>query len=497
MAIDFNPEDKITYEDLSKSLRSILDSMKKYLSEDQKKDITNIGTKIEELNERIKKIKKNGGIQESIWTGDMKESSSKGQVLKVKCPTHKIDKSDKNKKEINTPGAIYTHDEFMQKRVVTNDDELNTEFTNKPTLMIDIFNTWIRYAHFNAEMIRKYLDKSNWNDTAIKDGQNLSQYDQYDVYINKKKDGWTFNKQTNEIVASYDYMPAAGFISPENNKYYYYLLTRVDTGWDDDNLMVIVGYTRDSNGVEHTLSVVRGSGFSPTPKELNWGHRPSFDYNATDTFFTWGLIYDMCNSTQHIIYDLTKTVGYRHDYNADHGWSVTSGPNKDSVTNVSYIKVTREANYLKMDTTQFTIKGDDTYFNPDYTIEFSCPDTKPADWPQEMYDNIKEMMTKPNHVGFGCRSGQPRFAIIEQSGIFDDTDIYALHQNKQYYFNYFTNKWEVKQKITDNKDISPKTFLYNENLNNLIFLNRETDTHPFTWSKLELNKMPAYKKIKF
>ena len=114
MAIDFNPEDKITYEDLSKSLRSILDSMKKYLSEDQKKDITNIGTKIEELNERIKKIKKNGGIQESIWTGDTKESSSKGQVLKVKCPTHKIDKSDKNKKEINTPGAIYTHDEFMQ-----------------------------------------------------------------------------------------------------------------------------------------------------------------------------------------------------------------------------------------------------------------------------------------------------------------------------------------------------------------------------------------------
>ena len=114
-----------------------------------------------------------------------------------------------------------------------------------------------------------------------------------------------------------------------------------------------------------------------------------------------------------------------------------------------------------------------------------------------MYDNIKEMMTKPNHVGFGCRSGQPRFTIVDQSGIFDDTDIYALHQNKQYYFNYFTNKWEVKQKITDNKDISPKTFLYNKNLNNLVFLDRETDAQPFAWSKLELNKMPAYKKIKF
>lgn len=477
MAIDFNPEDKITYEDLSKSLRTIIDSMKKYLSEDQKTDISKIGTRIEELDKRAEKLKKNGGIQESIWTGDMKESSSKGQVLKVRCPTHKIDMSSKTRKEINTPGTIYTHDEFMEKKVVTNDDELNIEFIRKPTAMIDIFNTWIRYAHFNSEMIRKYLDKSNWRDDSVtRDGQNLSQYNQYDVYINKNKNGWSFNKQTNEIVASYDYMPAAGFVSPENDKYYYYLLTRVDTGWDDDNLMVIVGYTRDSNGVEHTLSVVRGSGYSG-------GNTTSFDYNNTDCFFSWGLIYDMCNSTQHIIYDLTPVVGFLHP--------------RGQSTNISYIKVTREANYLKMDTTKFSKTGSDTYFDPKYTMEFSCPDTKPADWPQEMYDNIKEMMTKPNHVGFGCRSGQPRFTIVDQSGIFDDTDIYALHQNKQYYFNYFTNKWEVKQKITDNKDISPKTFLYNKFLNNLVFLNRETDAQPFTWSKLELDKMPAYKKIKF
>ena len=62
MAIDFNPEDKITYEDLSKSLRTIIDSMKKYLSEDQKKDITNIGTRIEELDKRAEKLKKNGEL---------------------------------------------------------------------------------------------------------------------------------------------------------------------------------------------------------------------------------------------------------------------------------------------------------------------------------------------------------------------------------------------------------------------------------------------------
>ena len=204
MAIDFNPEDKITYEDLSKSLRTIIDSMKKYLSEDQKKDISNIGTRIEELDKRAEKLKKNGGVQDSIWTGDMKESSSKGQVLKVRCPTYKIDKSSKTKNVINTPGTIYTHDEFMEKRVVTNDDELNTEFIRIPTLMRDIFNTWIRYAHFNSDMVRRYLDKSNWNDESIPDGQNLSQYDQYDVYINKNKDGWSFNDQTNEIVASYE-----------------------------------------------------------------------------------------------------------------------------------------------------------------------------------------------------------------------------------------------------------------------------------------------------
>ena len=486
MAIDFNPEDKITYEDLSKSLRTIIDSMKKYLSEDQKKDISSIGTRIEELDKRAEKLKKNGGVQESIWTGDMKESSSKGQVLKVRCPTYKIDKSSKTKNVINTPGTIYTHDEFMEKRVVTNDDELNTEFIRIPTLMRDIFNTWIRYAHYNGYMIRNYLDRSNWS-TTYPEGQNLN-YDQYTVYTDKNKNGWSFNEADNTICANYDYMPAAGFISPENDKYYYYLYTMVDVGWDDDNLMVVVGYLKDSKGVEHTLSVVRGCGALYPDFHGGIEDPYGFHVKGIDTIFWWGLIYDMCNSTQHILLNLSKLV-------PPEIYSNRSGKHDDKT--IAYITVTREANYLYCRTTGFSTDGSNKKIIEKANFEFSCPDTKPADWPQEMYDNIKEMMTKPNHVGFGCRSGQPRFTIVDQSGIFDDTDIYALHQNKQYYFNYFTNKWEVKQKITDNKDISPKTFLYNKNLNNLVFLDRETDAQPFTWSKLELNKMPAYKKIKF
>lgn len=484
MAIDFNPEDKITYEDLSKSLRTIIDSMKKYLSEDQQTDISKIGTRIEELDKRAEKLKKNGGIQESIWTGDMKESSSKGQVLKVRCPTHKIDMSSKTRKEINTPGTIYTHDEFMEKRVVTNDDELDQMFKRTPDEMHTIFNTWIRYAHYDAKMIRDYLDRSNWS-LSYPEGQNRRE-DQYTVYTDKTKDGWSFNEKDNTICANYDYMPAAGFISPANDKYYYYLYTMVDVGWDDDNLMVVVGYTKDAKGIEHTLSVVRGCG------KIRPGFRGGIEdpyglhIKGIDTIFWWGLIYDMCNPTQYILLNLSKFTPS----------SIYSNRGSNSKT-IAYVTVTREANYLYCKTTDFSADGSNHKDIEKATFEFSCPDTRPADWSPEMYENIKEMMTKPNHVGFGCRSGLPRFTIVDQSGIFDDTDIYALHQNKQYYFNYFTNKWEVKQKITDNKDISPKTFLYNKFLNNLVFLNRETDVQPFTWSKLELDKMPAYKKIKF
>lgn len=442
----FNKEDKISYNELAKSLRDLLDDIG--IKADISKNLDEINDSLNDIEKKIQQIKSNDDIKNMIWSDLNSQQGLTGQVLKI---------DNDNKK-------FYTHDEILFKRVVHNDTQLQEEFKRIPTLMTEIFNTWYRYAHFNAWACH-LLDNTNWKDAAIPEGQNLNNF-QYTVYTDKTKDGWQYIKQTNQIYGGYDYMPCTGFISPTADKLSYYIETMVDVGWDDDNLMIVIGYLRDTNGIEHTLSVVRGDGCS------GYGSYPS-DYpnfpGYVDTKFWWGIIYDMGNATQKFIVDWNNITGPNYNHSGDY--------------NITYLKITRDINKFTCSTTGWSHDGSNKTYDPKDTFTFQCPDTKPDDWSQEMYNNIKEMTTKPNHIGFGARSGQPKFTIVDQSGIFDDTDIYALHTNKQYYFNYYTNKWSEKQNLQDNPQFNKgEIFLYNKTSYNFYFWYK-----PFTWQKIWLN----------
>ena len=194
---------------------------------------------------------------------------------------------------------------------------------------------------------------------------------------------------------------------------------------------------------------------------------PVFNNSGTwwhfDTIFWWGLIYDMGNDTQFILKDYSNEVG------------PSPKPTWYSRAYISYISALRDGNYFKFTTSQWSEDGSDDNPIPEGTFEFTLPDEKPEHWSDEMFENMKKMCLEPSHVGFGCRSGQPRFTIMDQRGIFDDEDIYSLYEDKIFSFNSQKFSWEFKEKISENKNFTQKIFLYNPRLKTLYWYNDAFD----------------------
>lgn len=480
----FNNEDKVSYKELAPSLKRLFKKLEKEIRERQIGYIDDNSKYIDRLKDRLTTLENRDDLKElyKMDKNDDEESAS-GQVLKIN-PSKKI---------------LYQHDEFLSRRIVSNQYEKEDEFGRIPDSMETVFKTWKRYAHYDAYTTR-YLD--NTNNTNYPEGQNLN-YPEYTLYTDKTQTGWVFDRKTNCIAGTYDGLVTAGFISPTSDYYSYYLKTMVDVGWDDDNLMIVVGYTVDENGKEHTLSLVRGAGtiawknnndffldkdgkriwrregytipipwtdygpegFKPGNPSINypkkdWKDKIGYEYGGCfDTIFWWGLIYDMGNDTQFIISDLSNESG------------PSPFPTIEIRTCISYISALREGNYFKFTTSQWSMDGSDDKPMPNCTFEFSLPDEKPEYWPDEMFENMQKMCLEPSHVGFGCRSGQPRFTIMDQRGIFDDEDIYSLYEDKIFSFNSQKFSWEFKEKISENKNFTQKIFLYNPKLKTLYWYN--------------------------
>lgn len=488
----FNNEDKVSYKELAPSLKRLFKNLEKEIRERQISYIDDNAKYIDRLKDKLTALENRDDLKElyKMAKNDDEESAS-GQVLKIN-PSKK---------------SLYQHDEFVSKRIVANEYEKENEFGRIPTSMEEIFKTWKRYAHFNMYATR-YLDTTDCAERGLLDGQNLNQGG-FQAHLNGN--AWQFDKKTNMIISTLDTGATAGFISPTADYYSYYIKTLVDTGRDDDNLMLVVGYTVDDNGKEHTLSLVRGAGnfsgdinnpnnffiedgkkyykregytipmpyidygekgFIPGNPSINYPidkwydvfkKTPVFNNSGTwwhfDTIFWWGLIYDMGNDTQFILKDYSNEVG------------PSPKPTWYSRACISYISALRDGNYFKFTTSQWSEDGSDDNPIPEGTFEFTLPDEKPEHWSDEMFENMKKMCLEPSHVGFGCRSGQPRFTIMDQRGIFDDEDIYSLYEDKIFSFNSQKFSWEFKEKISENKNFTQKIFLYNPKLKTLYWYN--------------------------
>lgn len=230
---------------------------------------------------------------------------------------------------------------------------------------------------------------------------------------------------------------------------------KIDTGWDDDNNGIVVGYMKDDSGREHTLTIMRGFG-------INGSHDGKiYDPGASgiDTKFWWGLIYDAGNDTQDLLINLSKTVGTP-------AW----GPkyNGDNSTNYCYITAIRKNGTITGKTTEFSKDGSDMKDVDAWTFTYSLPDEKPSSMPQEEYNNLKKMLTGKNHIGFCIRSSShARFSIVDQDGVFPDQKLYDLTKFKTLIFNKETKEWEESKKSYSIADYNQ--FILSQTTNTFVY----------------------------
>lgn len=328
---------------------------------------------------------------------------------------------------------LIADDNFFKCRVVNSLAELNQE---KETTIMDlssVFDTWSAYAHGNISALT-LLDNSN--NTLSAEGQNLA-VAPYNTFTSGK--AWSYNSSTGTISNVTTANVVSGFIAPANDYNNYTLNVKIDTGGSNDSVMIIVGFYTDANNVQHTLTVARSSKI--------WN-------GSTDNLFTWGLIYDMGNSTQQFLVNMTTSDTSTYDCNGNSH-------------NYVYLTVTRLGATITAKTSDYSNTGTNTTVNDNLTFSYTMPTSKTTGMSDEMFTNLGNMLNYPSSVGFGARDVACTFTILSQSGIWDNGYIYSLYDNQVYSYNTFSTAWESIGTLDEH--LSSRILLYNSTFNTLYF----------------------------
>lgn len=318
---------------------------------------------------------------------------------------------------------LYIDDNFRSLNVVSSDAELAAVQADSSSIVSleNIFNTWYRFAHYSRDALSKMIQYQPEIDGFLYPygSSTRVEYWQNDGYDGQYTTKWTFNASTQTIENPIDFSPYMGFISPSDTYTNYYLKLKY-TSTDDDFVTIICGYLKDSAGIEHTLQVVRSSGGNSGSGSLFW----------------WALVYDFDYVTQHVIVDKSSQIP-----------KVFGG--------AFYFSLKRKDSTIEARTGDINNSTD----NPAYDIKWTLPTSKPSDWSQAMYDNIKKMLSGPNRIGVGAVNMPVKFTIVEQAQVLDNGYIYSIHNNSVYDYDVSSASWK---KIGSCTNMLPnRIFLYN------------------------------------
>lgn len=254
---------------------------------------------------------------------------------------------------------------------------------------------------------------------------------------------YKYDDATQSIVCPNNSNPFTAFISSEKYAPDYtinYQLKGLDG--DDDGLFFLAGYMVDKNGKFHTLTVWRiGDGGETAAAD------PITDYTQSSHQARLAICYDgySCNLGRINGIVLARTVSPKKTT-----WS----------GNTCICQVTKTADKITAKT------ADVNSTDLKYTIEFTLPASKPADWTQEQYDNIKHMMQDPSNIGFGTHSNPCSFLIQNQTGSISNIVAFDIDTGKK--VTYGSGK-KIKEEA-DESTFAPGTFIYSASTKKLFYV---------------------------
>lgn len=240
---------------------------------------------------------------------------------------------------------------------------------------------------------------------------------------------------------------------------------------DDGQLAIIIGYMKDATGREHTLSLVRAFGDKYTGK-------PPIK-------IAWALVYDMCNPTQYIVMDTANATAI-DIFNNNKG-SISKYKKYDGgmIEEISFVKFGNTQIDFNTTATIKTETGWDRAYHSSLGLSFYMPTMKPPSWSQEMYDNIKQMLTS-SRLGFACRINSvavhinPKYTFSFETvtkTTYKDyyydgkklTNVYRLDTNEEYV--YKNGSWT---KIGPISSLSNDSYYYDSILDRFVYFKKKS-----------------------
>lgn len=296
-------------------------------------------------------------------------------------------------------------------RFVETDKEL-ADAKSKPIDFSDIFNNWKRFSH----------DKTT-NQPANPTEMNA----------------WKYNSSLNRVECTVNSSTHIGFISPDSYDRYTHTVTLKSTNNDDDAIGVIIAYTVDESGIEHTLTAVRSRSSKPT----------------------WFIIYDYAKSTSKIIDKVNINVtGDDVDGSTNNvpetAWSL--------VPNGTVIRIIRTGDVIEAYTSPYNTAELDN--ESKFTINLND-------------DELLHKFKGPKPYGYSCYSQlNSTFENISFSG---DTGsaIYDLKRNQVW--TYSGTSWSLDNSRSLYKDIGTGKLIYNPETSKLFFTKDKLTSLPINF----------------
>ena len=294
-------------------------------------------------------------------------------------------------------------------KIVTTLETLN-QLKLVPVGMSTIFSEWYRFSHWRSEQ------NLSGNTGHVMPNNTYS-----GVEHAAARNGWTYDKSSNMIKSNRNSPVYAGFINPLKLKQWY-LKVQIYGGGDADNdgILINVAFMKDSNGVEHTIDLVRAR--SGTGNGVYLDDKKGME-------FYWSLVYDYRQDTQ-------KELANNHNVYC----APTNIPQYGWGTNYACMSCYRNVTNIKCYTSD-VVSTPITTVNENSLINYTLPSSKPSDWSDAMWNNMQTMLLNASQMGVGAHSQNGLFTILEQKYIFNDEKIYDMINDIIWEYSEKTNNW--------------------------------------------------------
>lgn len=435
-------------------LKETADRIHTALETVHKADIDNLANRIAELDNQltethisdINQLKKDlSNLETRIGQGGSTDLTSVNKAinankdnistLDASLKSHSSDNSIHfTKSEIQTeltkdilPGQLFTLidnkitgvDLVNTLNALDNSEELEEQLKTKPVTLEDVFNNWTRFSHYLGNQ-----SETNSQNKAV-------------------RSGWGYNASKNAISMSQNLDPYGGFISDKKYANYNVIIHGYCYNSGDDDLIgIVIGFlsaSESADGKEHTLSIIRTGG----------GSNGLITDSETQTSYKFALVYDMGNYSKQIWDGKVIASGI--------GTTLTGS---DWTSTGAMISVIRQGTKIQAQTTQMGNLTD--YVN---TITYELGE-KPSNFTDEEWVNVKAMLENPSNFGFAVSSQSSYFELVSTKGIFDNTDIYYLPDDKIYKYSVAQKKWISSEKISD---VIDGMFIFNKQYKKLYY----------------------------